>query len=251
MRCSYFVLAAVLCCSLCAGRTLFDDELREFTEFLRLQMHCGYPERGIPILAPAQLAYKELDIHTDSLSCKGNFTDLSVVGLDGFEFFQLQWNNIFHTIKFDVSFPSIQLKSAAYKLDLLGRIFGANTSLGCNGRFDLELINLRANGSFVLRPSGLTNGVHITSWNVDWQLGKTISQTTGIGGTQIVTKFINAIIQDFLELLINDNPQEVSQFMEQLIAPPMNTVLENVAWYEITAIILGLVKGVLPLEPIC
>jgi len=43
----------------------------------------------------------------------------------------------------------------------------------------------------------------------------------------------------------------VSQFMEELIVPPMNLVLENVAWYEITAIILGLVDGILPVEPFC
>lgn len=172
-------------------------------------------------------------------------------GLDSFEFYKLQWNNIFHTIKFDVTFPRIQVNSANYKMNLLGRLFGADLSMWGDGIFNLELINLRANGSFIMRPSSAVQGVYVKSWKVDWQLGEASSQTTGIMGNRYYTKFVNSIIQEFLELLINDNPQEVAEFMEQLIVPPMNGVLQHVAWYEITAIILGLVKGILPTEPIC
>lgn len=172
-------------------------------------------------------------------------------GLDGYEVYKLQWSNILHTIKFDVTFPRIKLNSANYKLNILGSLFGADLSLWGDGIFDLELINFRANGSFVMRPSSVVQGVYVKSWKVDWTLGEARSQTTGIMGNRLYTKFVNSIIQEFLELLINDNPQEVAEFMEQLIVPPMNEVLQHVAWYEITAIILGLVKGVLPNEPIC
>lgn len=66
MRSSFLILCSLLCCSL-GSSTLFDDDLRELTEFLRLQMRCGYPERGIPVLAPVQMAFKAIDIRTDSL----------------------------------------------------------------------------------------------------------------------------------------------------------------------------------------
>ncbi|EDW03226.1 uncharacterized protein LOC6562120 [Drosophila grimshawi] len=245
MRSSCFILIALIGCTLSSARILFDDELRELTEFLRLQMHCGYPERGIPILAPAHLAYKEVDLQTDDFSCRGNFTDLTLVGLDGFEFRKLQWNNVLHTIKFDLNFPSIRLSSANYKLDILGQFLGAD------GILDLELIDFHAKGSFILRPSGIANGVHIVRWNVDWGLGKSISRTTFSGKSKMFTKFMNLIIDDFIDLTINDNPEEVAQFMEELIVPPMNSVLANVAWYEIAAIIMGLVEGLIPVEPIC
>ncbi|XP_060660464.1 uncharacterized protein LOC132794190 [Drosophila nasuta] len=251
MRSSLLVLSLLLCSSL-GTATLFDDDLRELTEFLRLQMQCGYPDRGIPILAPAQAAFKPIDINTDSLRCQGNFTDLSIVGLDGFEFFQLQWSNIRHTIKFDMTFPRIQISSSNYKLNILSRLFGSDMSLWGDGVFDVELTDLRANGSFIIRPAAITHSTYIKSWKVDWQLGKASSRITGIlGKSQIVSKMFNKIIEDFLELLINDNPTEISEIMEQLIVPPMNDVLDNVAWYEITAIILGLVKGIIPVEPIC
>lgn len=36
------------------GRTKFDDDLRDFVEFIKLQMKCGYEPAGIPPLAPYQ-----------------------------------------------------------------------------------------------------------------------------------------------------------------------------------------------------
>ncbi|XP_016961917.1 uncharacterized protein LOC108032551 [Drosophila biarmipes] len=250
MRASCAVFVALLCCSLGSAK-LFDDELRELTEFVRLQMRCGYPARGVPILAPAQIAFQEIAIGTENFGCNGNFTELIIEGLDGYEFSKLEWSNILHTIKFDINFPKISLKSSNYKLNLLARLFGGDISLWGDGVFNLELINFRANGSFVIRPKSSTSGVYVKSWKVDWELEEAKSQTTGFMNSRLYTKFVNDMIKEYLDILINDNPTEVSQFMEELIVPPMNLVLDNVAWYEITAIILGLVEGILPVEPIC
>ncbi|XP_068150863.1 uncharacterized protein [Drosophila tropicalis] len=247
---SIFLLALFCCCSWSSAK-LFDDELRELTEFLRLQMRCGYSDRGVPILAPAQAAYREINTKTDNFGCQGNFTDLLVEGLDSFDFARLEWNNILHTIKFDINFAKLDVTSANYKLDLLGRLFGADLSLWGDGEFALKLTNFRGVGSFVIRPNSLTSGVHIKSWKVDWSVGEVSSQTTGIMNSRVYSKFVNAFVKDYLELLINDNPTEISQFMEDLIVPSVNEVLEYISWYEITAIILGLADGILPVEPIC
>ncbi|XP_017056638.1 uncharacterized protein LOC108098324 [Drosophila ficusphila] len=250
MRASCVIFVALLCCSLSCAK-LFDDELRELTEFLRLQMRCGYPARGVPILAPAQMAYKEINTRTESFGCQGNFTELIIEGLDGYEFSKLEWNNVLHTIKFDINFPKISLKSSNYKLNILARLFGADFSLWGDGVFNLELINFRAYGKFIIRPKTATSGVYVKNWDVTWELEEAKSQTTGIMNSRLYSKFINDLVKEYLELLINDNPTEVSQFMEELIVPPMNLVLDNVAWYEIAAIIVGLVDGILPVEPIC
>ncbi|XP_016938371.3 uncharacterized protein [Drosophila suzukii] len=250
MRASCVIFVTLLCLSLGSAK-LFDDELRELTEFLRLQMRCGYPARGVPILAPAQIAYQEIAIRTENFGCNGNFTELILEGLDGYEFSKLEWSNILNTIKFDMNFPKISLKSSNYKLNLLARLFGGDFSLWGDGVFNLELINFRAYGSFVIRPKSATSGVYVKSWKVNWELEEAKSQTTGFMNSRLYTKFINDLIKEYLDILINENPTEVSQFMEELIVPPMNLVLENVAWYEITAIILGLVDGILPVEAIC
>ncbi|XP_030377117.1 uncharacterized protein LOC115626009 [Scaptodrosophila lebanonensis] len=243
-------LCGLLSCPLTSA-TAFDDTLREVTEFLRLQMRCGYPDRGIPPLAPLEVPYKAVDNQAGGFNFKGNFTDLSIAGLDGFEFSKLEWNNIFHTIKFDVVLPHLKLSSSNYKLNILAHLLGLDLSLWGDGVFDLELINLRAYGSFIIRPTSATNGVYVKSWKVVWELEEARSQTTGIMGSRVYSKVVNDLIKEFLELLINDNPDEISQFMEDLIVPPLNEVLANVAWYEITAVILGLAEGILPVEAIC
>lgn len=43
-------------------RTKFDDDLREIVEYLRLQMQCGFPEKGIPPLAPYHNKFVEFDL---------------------------------------------------------------------------------------------------------------------------------------------------------------------------------------------
>ncbi|XP_052852213.1 uncharacterized protein LOC128262155 [Drosophila gunungcola] len=250
MRTSCVIFVVLLCFSLGSAK-LFDDELRELTEFLRLQLRCGYPARGVPILAPAQISYKDINIRTENFGCNGNFTELIIEGLDGYEFSKLVWSNIFHTIKFDINFPKISLKSSNYKLNILARLFGGDFSLWGDGVFNLELVNFRANGSFILRPKSATSGVHVKSWKVDWELEEAKSQITGVMNSRLYSKFINDLVKEYLEVMINGSPTEVSQFMEELIVPPMNLVLDNIAWYEITAIIMGLANGILPVEPIC
>lgn len=43
-------------------RTIFDDDLREFMEYVRLQMPCGYPPAGIPPLVPLRADYKDVKV---------------------------------------------------------------------------------------------------------------------------------------------------------------------------------------------
>lgn len=47
-----------------AARIMFDDDLHEFVEFLRLQMPCGYAAAGIAPLAPLQAAYRGINVTT-------------------------------------------------------------------------------------------------------------------------------------------------------------------------------------------
>lgn len=44
------------------GRTKFDDDLREFMEFVKLQMQCGYEPAGVPPLAPYQQDFAKFDL---------------------------------------------------------------------------------------------------------------------------------------------------------------------------------------------
>lgn len=43
-------------------RTKIDDDLRDFVEFIKLQMQCGYEPAGVPPLAPYQAEFKEFNV---------------------------------------------------------------------------------------------------------------------------------------------------------------------------------------------
>lgn len=48
-----------------SSRTVFDDELREVVELVRLQMVCGYA--GIPPLAPYQEEHRQIVLKTSTI----------------------------------------------------------------------------------------------------------------------------------------------------------------------------------------
>ncbi|XP_061396171.1 uncharacterized protein LOC133331812, partial [Musca vetustissima] len=216
------------------GRTKFDDDLREFMEFVKLQMQCGYAPAGIPPMAPYQQEFAEFDMQGGGWSLKGNMTNLQISGLNEFDIVDLNWNNVLQKIKFDFKFPSILFHSSEYKLNARTSALGPSMGFHGNGVFSLELINLRASGSFKLRPN-LSGGVSVRSFNVKLELESSKSKTTGImGGSLIYNKLFNSWVEEFIALTFEeDNSEGVSHFVEELVVPPLNAALKNISLVEL------------------
>ncbi|XP_075150489.1 uncharacterized protein LOC142224591 [Haematobia irritans] len=231
------------------GRTKFDDDLRDFMEFVKLQMKCGYEPAGIPTLAPYEEDFKEFNIAVNTWSLKGNLSNLIITGLNEFDIVDLNWNNVLQKITFDFKFPSILAKSS-YKLNGITGVFGPIIGFHGDGLFQLELMNLRAHGSFKLRPN-LTGGLTIWSFKVKLDLETSKSKTTGIMDSVIYSKFFNSWIEEFIRLTFEDNGEAVSDALEYLVVPPLNKALKNVSMIELVALIMGLAQDVIPSEAIC
>ncbi|XP_037960308.1 uncharacterized protein LOC119689536 [Teleopsis dalmanni] len=233
-----------------SSRALFDDELREFIEFLRLQMRCGYADAGIPPLAPYQAEFKEFAINQGDWNVRGNLTDLTVTGLDEFDVVVLSWNNVFQKLTFDFNFGSILMKSA-YKMNALTSMFGPPLNFYGDGNMQLEFQNLRAYGSFKLRPS-LNGGLHAWAFKFNLELGGAKSKSTGFMNSAFYSKIFDSWIEEFLKVMFEeDNAEAMSAALENLIQPPLNSLLKNISMPELIAIILGLAGDILPKEPIC
>uniref|UniRef100_A0A1I8NG16 Hemolymph juvenile hormone binding protein (JHBP) n=1 Tax=Musca domestica TaxID=7370 RepID=A0A1I8NG16_MUSDO len=234
------------------GRTKFDDDLREFMEFVKLQMQCGYEPAGVPPLAPYQQDFAKFDLQGGGWSLKGNLTNLVITGLNEFDIVELHWNNVLAKITFDFKFPSIWAHSDSYKLNAVTSMFGPATGFHGDGVFSLELINLRARGSFKLRPN-LSGGLMVKGFNAKLELESSKSKTTGImGGKLIYNKLFNSWIEEFINLTFEeDNSEAVSAFVDHLVVPPLDAALKNISLVELIALITGLAQDVVPTEAIC
>ncbi|XP_073825961.1 uncharacterized protein [Musca autumnalis] len=234
------------------GRTKFDDDLREFMEFVKLQMQCGYEPAGVPPLAPYHEEFAEFNVQGGGWSLKGNLTNFLITGLNEFDIVELHWNNVLQKVTFDFKFPSVSAYSSAYKLNAITSMFGPAVGFYGNGVFSLELINLRAHGSFKLRPN-LSGGLTVWGFNTKLELGSTKSKTTGImGGSIIYNKLFNSWVEEFVNLTFEeDNSEAVSDFVEHLVVPRLNAALKNISLVELIALIMGLAQDVIPTEPMC
>ncbi|XP_013102606.1 uncharacterized protein LOC106083872 [Stomoxys calcitrans] len=231
------------------GRTKFDDDLRDFVEFIKLQMKCGYEPAGIPPLAPFEKEFTKFNIVGSMGSFKGNLTNLIITGLNEFDIVDLNWNNVLQKITFDFRFPSIWAKSS-YKLNVLTNMLGPVMSLHGDGLFNLELINLRAHGSFKLRPN-LSGGLTVWAFNIKLDLESSKSKTTGFMDSVIYSKIFNSWAEEFIRLTFDENAEGVSDTVEYLVVPPMNKALQNISMVELVALIMGLAQDVIPSEAIC
>lgn len=175
-------------------------------------------------------------------------SDLVVTGLNEFDVVDLNWNNVFQRITYDFKFPSIQLHSS-YKLNAITSTFGPAMGFYGNGLFNLELINLRAYGSFKLRPS-LTGGLTMWGFKVQLDLESSKSKTTGIMNSFIYTKLFNSWVEEFINLTFGEG-EAVSEAVEYLVVPPMNKALKNISMVELIALIMGLAKDVVPSDVVC
>lgn len=175
---------------------------------------------------------------------------MEITGLNEFDVVALSWNNILQKVTFDFRFPSILAQSSSYKLNAVTSMFGPAVGFYGNGLFQLELINLRAHGSFKLRPN-LSGGLSVWSFKVQLDLESTKSKTTGIMGSIVYTKLFNSWIEEFIHLTFDDNAEGVSDALEYLVVPPMNKALKNISLVELIALIMGLAKDVVPSEAMC
>ncbi|XP_011212216.2 uncharacterized protein LOC105232274 [Bactrocera dorsalis] len=231
------------------ARSLFDDDLREFVEFLRLQMPCGYAPAGIPPLAPLQAAYREMDLTSGNAAIRGNVTNLNISGLDVFEVQDLHFNNILQRVRYDLVFPEI-LFTGLYKADIKTKLFGPSVRVYGDGALHLALKNLRIYGTFIVRPK-LTGSVRMTKFKITTELGAVESKLTGIMNSTLKTKLINAWIEEFINLTFNDSQEEVNAALTRWVVPPANQALDKVPVVGFLALLFGVIEGSLPQETLC
>ncbi|XP_065358728.1 uncharacterized protein LOC135952644 [Calliphora vicina] len=231
------------------GRTKFDDDLREVVEFLKLQMQCGYPKAGVPALAPYRSDFVEYDFEKSTWSLKGNFSNLVITGLNEFDVVVLHWNNILRKITFELNFPELEARSS-YKLNSISQMFAEPAYFFGNGLFRLDLLNLRAKGSFKLKPLLLSGGLAVVDFKTQLQLESSRSRSTGFMNSLLYTKLFNSWIEEFIKVTFSEQ-KEVSNAVEHLVVPVMDKALKNISLVELVALITGLAEVGVPTEAIC
>ncbi|KAG4065503.1 hypothetical protein HA402_013273 [Bradysia odoriphaga] len=204
-------------------KSIVDDSIRDLLESLRYSLRCGFPDQGIPPLAPLYIESAEVNERGLLYNIQGNVRDFTVAGIDGYTVDTVTLNVLTLRASIGITFPRISLTSL-YDFDaLLLRfipIFG-------HGRlaFDVNDLSVQANGRMVL--SLRTGRLNLTSLDIDVNMGSPFSDTTGVYDSRMLSTIFNIGFERIVQTIFNDNKENLETELENLLIPFANQYLNE------------------------
>ncbi|XP_011181194.2 uncharacterized protein LOC105211471 [Zeugodacus cucurbitae] len=218
-------------------------QARRMIRRLQKEMPCGFPQYGIPPLAP--LKKSEVDVHLERgiVETFDQLTRFRLDGLDDFKINRFKLNIILSKVTFDFTFRNIRASAPHYDtntiLDAL-RQLGLSVQYEGDGTLDFGLKNLRVAGTLKYKIPILWGSIKITSLKTTISLESCNSEITGIFGEGKLNRLLNDKLAGFIESGINDNQQLISETIENTVVPRVNKMLKgNDFWTLIDLILSG------------
>ncbi|XP_055904599.1 uncharacterized protein LOC129940318 [Eupeodes corollae] len=193
------------------------------------QMPCGWPEAGIPPLAPYRKEELTLQAQKSFVSTLSQLVRLRLDGLDDIKIKKLSLSYMYKKVKFHFIFRKIKTTSK-FNTDTflnLMKELGVSVRYEGKGAIDFSLINLSIKGSFKYKAPMIWGSVKIYKFKMGITLGDCKSNITGIAPTSNINRFINNQIEDTILSGINDNQAEISARIEEYVVPSINESLKG------------------------
>ncbi|XP_061389269.1 uncharacterized protein LOC133324443 [Musca vetustissima] len=195
------------------------------------QMPCGWPEYGIPPLAP--YTNPDLEIHVvqsfvDSIvqALKFRFD-----GLDDMEIKKLKVSYTFNKkVKFHFNFKELKAKASVLNTDTfvdLMRELGISVRYEGSGPMEFALENLSLQGQFKYKMPFIFGSIKIYKFECTVTLGGVRSNIGGILGNGRINEFVNDQIDYLVPAIINGNQRKISDTIEQVIVPRVNQMMKG------------------------
>lgn len=174
-------------------------------------------------------------------------------GLDKFKIQKFKLNIITSKITFDFLFQNINASANKYEtdtiLDLLKQL-GLSVQYEGDGSLEFGLKNLRIAGVLKYKIPILWGSIKITSLKTEFSLEQCTSDITGLLGDGSLNKMMNRQIENLVESGINNNSQEISDFIENNLVPKVNKILKGNDFWTLIDMIFSNTEGESEDDPI-
>lgn len=145
-------------------------------------------------------------------------------------------------ITFDFTFNNILATAQHYEtntlIDALKQL-GLSVEYEGDGTLLFGLTKLRIAGTLKYKIPILWGSIKITSLKTQVSLEKCTSEIDGFMGTGAVNRMINRQIENFVEMGINNNQQEISDMIEDTLVPKVNKMLKGNDFWTLIDMIFG------------
>lgn len=147
-------------------------------------MECGWPQYGIPVLAPLRINEFDLDYKKGIFETLNHVFRLKIAGLNDFNIQKFKLNVITSKITFDFLFKNIDTTAQKYDTDTLIdalRQLGLSVEYEGSGELLFDLVNLRIAGTLKYKLPMLWGSAKITSLKTTISL-ESVTSTSLIHG---------------------------------------------------------------------
>lgn len=211
--------------------------ITDVLEALKVQMVDGWPEYGIPSLAPLVISHKDFSIGSDELFANGFIDGCEVNGLNGFEIVVMEPNLILSRIKYELNFGSLNV-TTQYKADI-----GASYHIERDGGAFLSLENLRVYGTIKYSTGVIGGRFYIKDINVNVVVGNVVSQIENLSKYGIMNRKLNQIVEEFINITINENTELVADWINESVTPIVNDLIGERSLQDLINLITGSGNG--------
>lgn len=210
---------------------ILNSQVKKAIRDIVQHMPCGWPEYGIPPLAPYTNGDLKLDLKRSPIDSILQFIRFRFDGLNGMEVKKL---NIKYTFKkkvqFHFNFRQLRAIAKTFTTDTMADLlkqFGIAVRYEASGPLDFALDNLSFEGHFKYKMPFFFGSIEIYKFVCIVRLGGVHSSIGGVMGNGSVNTLINDQIESIIPAVINGYQKEISDAIERNFVPRVNAALKG------------------------
>ncbi|XP_013102616.1 uncharacterized protein LOC106083879 [Stomoxys calcitrans] len=210
---------------------ILNSQAKKAVKNIVKQMPCGWPDLGIPPLAP--YTNPDLEIHlakaaVDSLIQMIRFR---FDGLDDLQIKKLKVSYVFNKkVKYHFIFKELKAKAGILNTDTFADFMqqlGLSVRYEGSGPMEFALENLSLQGQFKYKMPFIFGSIKIYKFECTVGLGGVRSNIGGILGNGNINELINDEIEYMIPAYINGNQAKISKMIEETLVPRVNAMLKG------------------------
>lgn len=231
---------------------ILNSQAKKATQNFLNQMPCGWPEYGIPPLAPYTNANFEIQFNKSTAYAFAQLLRFRLDGLNDVDIRKLKISyTLKKTVKFHINFRRIRAVARQLNIDSmidLLRQLGVAVRYEGNGPLDFALDNLSLEGKFKYKMPLIFGSAKIYDFQCVLRLGNVHSHIGGVLGNGGINSLINQELEKSILEIIDKYQNEISSLIERNFVPRVNAVLRGKKIWSLIGSV-GPSKGVCDPDP--
>ncbi|XP_032311254.1 uncharacterized protein LOC116654468 [Drosophila ananassae] len=206
----------------------------DLIEGVKEQMPCGFTGLGIPPLAPLRIDHKNIDIDTEALKAEGTVDHFRLNGLNEFDIDEMKINALTSKVTYKFTFRDVNVDTQ-YDLKVLLKKYGFTVNLIGAGHAKFAIKDMVIWGTLKYSLGVISGNLKLKSLEVRTHLGEVDSEIEGILGDGTINEKMNEYLAEAVELAINENEDLITDTIESIALPVVNSILDDVSIADVIA----------------